>query len=130
MRFCIIFLLFSLCTVVACNKKTETPAATAPSVSLISPAADDNFANDLVIKINGEAADAEGLHTLSIKITDDKTKATLFSQSPDVLNSKKYAFNASWTAKVTDWVDATVTVTAANHSGVETVKTVKIKIWL
>jgi Bacterial Ig domain len=127
MRFSAIFLLFSLCTVLAC-KKTETPAA--PSVSIVSPAADDNFANDLVIKINGEAADADGLHTLSIKITDDKTKAVLFTQSPNVLNSKKYAFNTSWTAKVTDWVDATVTVTAANHGGVETVKTVKIKIWL
>jgi hypothetical protein len=127
MRFSTLILLLSLFTMQACKKETT---AAAPSVSIVSPAADDNFANDLVIKINGEAADAEGLHTLSIKITDDKTKAVLFTQSPNVLNSTKYAFNASWTAKVTDWVDATVTVTAANHAGKETVKTVKIKIWL
>jgi hypothetical protein len=130
MRFSTLLLLFSLLTVAACHKHTDTPTAAAPSVTLVSPAADDNFANDLVIKINGEAVQAEGLHTLTIKITDDKTKAVLFSESPNVLNSTKYAFNASWKAKVTDWVDATVTVTAANHGGVETVKAVKIKIWL
>jgi hypothetical protein len=130
MRFFTLLLFFSLFTVAACHKHTDTPTAAAPSVTLISPAADDNFANDLVIKINGEVAQAEGLHTLTIKITDDKSKAVLFTQSPNVLNEKKYTFNVSWTAKVTDWVDATVTVTAANHSGVETVKAVKIKIWL
>jgi hypothetical protein len=130
MRFSTLLLLFSLFTVVACKKNTDTPAAAAPSVSLVSPAADDNFANDLVIKINGEATDAAGLHTLTIKITDDKTKMVLYTESPNVLNLKKSAFNVSWKAKVTDWVDATVTVTAANHGNLETVKTVKIKIWL
>jgi hypothetical protein len=127
MRFSALLLLFSLLTITACHK-SDTDAA--PSVTIVSPAADDNFANDLVIKINGDVSDADGLHTLNIKITDDKTKAVLFTQSPDVLNQKKYSFNASWTAKVTDWVDATVTVTAANHAGTQTVKTVKIKIWL
>ncbi len=111
-------------------KKTDETAATAPTVKVMTPEAGENFAGGQIIKIKGETADVDGLHTLSIKITDDKTSAVLYTSSPAVLNLKTFTFDAAWTAKVTDWTDATVTITAANHKGQTTVNTLKIKIWL
>ena len=108
----------------ACHKKSS-----APTVSITSPAADEQFANDLVIKMKGEIGDADGLHALTITITDDKTGAVLFTKSPAVHDLTTYTFGESWVAKVTDWTDATVTVTAENHDGGVTTKKVKIKIW-
>ena len=109
----------------ACHKKSSA----VPTVSITSPAVDDQFANDLVIKMKGEIGDADGLHALTIKITDDKTGAVLFTKYPVVHDLTTYAFNESWVAKVADWTDATVTVMAENHDGGITTKTVKIKIW-
>ena len=109
----------------ACHKKgTE-----GPTVTITSPAVDDQFANDLVIKMKGEVSDETQLHALTIKITDDKTGAVLFTKSPRVYDLPTYTFNESWTAKVADWTDATVSVTAENHDGTLTTQTVKIKIW-
>jgi hypothetical protein len=125
MKFTTILLFASLFCMVSCHKSTD-----APTVSITSPVADDQFSNDLVIKMKGEVSDVAGLHTMKIKITDDKTNAVLFTESPTVLNLKSYTFNTTWTAKVADWTDATVTITAANHAGTETVKSIKIKIWL
>jgi hypothetical protein len=125
MKFTTILLFTSLFCMVSCHKSTD-----APTVSITSPVADDQFSNDLVIKIKGEVADAVALHSLSITITDDKTKAVLFTESPPVHDLKTYAFSTTWKVKVSDWTDATVTVTAMNHDDKETVKAIKIKIWL
>ena len=108
----------------ACRKSKK-----GPTVTITSPAADEQFANDLVIKMKGNVSDENQLHALSIKITDDKTGAVLFTKSPSVYDLTNYTFNESWTVKVTDWVDATVSVTAENHDGQTTTQTVKIKIW-
>ena len=129
MKFSYIFTTFLLATSLictsACRKSQERP-----TVSITSPAVDDQFANDLVIKMKGDVSDKNQLHALTIKIADDKTGAVLFTKSPAVYNLTNYTFNESWAAKVTDWVDATVTVTAENHDGQTTTQTVKIKIWL
>ena len=129
MKFSYIFTTFLLATSLictsACRKSQE-----GPTVSITSPAVDDQFANDLVIKMKGDVSDKNQLHALTIKIADDKTGAVLFTKSPAVYNLTNYTFNESWAAKVTDWVDATVTVTAENHDGQTTTQTVKIKIWL
>ena len=109
----------------ACRKESSA----APTVSIISPAADDQFANDLVIKMKGDVSDKNQLHALTIKITDDKTGAVLFTKSPSVYDLTNYTFNESWVAKVADWTDATVSVTAENHDGTTTTQKVKIKIW-
>jgi hypothetical protein len=129
MKFTSILFVLSLFCLISCHKHSSD-ATDAPTVSITSPVADDQFSNDLVIKMKGEVADLDGLHTMTIKITDDKTKAVLFTESPNVLNSKTYTFNTAWTAKVSDWTDATLSVTAANHAGKETIKMIKIKIWL
>jgi hypothetical protein len=128
MKITSILLIAALFCAVACHK-TDT-AALAPTLSIAAPLGDDQFTSGQSIAIKGETGDADGLHTLTIKITDDKTKVVLFTQSPAVLDKKTYTYNVAWTAKVTDWTDATVTVTAANHGGKETIKTAKIKIWL
>jgi hypothetical protein len=125
MKFTTILLIASLFCTFSCHKAATDP----PTVSIVSPLADDQFSNDLVIKIKGDVSDVSALHSLTIKITDDKTKAVLFTESPVVHDLKTYAFNVAWTAKVSDWTDATVTVTAANHDEIETIKTIKIKIW-
>lgn len=118
-------LLLSACFTFSCNKEASEPA-----VTIAAPLVDDQFSNGQVITIKGEASDDENLHSLSIKITDDKTGAVLFSETPSVHDLKTYTFNTSWTSKVNDWTDATVTVTAVNHDDLTTIKTVKIKIWL
>jgi hypothetical protein len=101
-----------------------------PNLSITSPAVDDNFTGGQVISIKGETSDDVKLHALTIKITDDKTGAVLFTNAPTVHDMKSYSYNVTWTAKVSDWTDATVTVTSENQESVQTVKTVKIKIWL
>ena len=115
----------------ACKKNDETAApATPPTVSMTSPVENDQMLGGQLLKIKGQISDAAGLHTLSVKITDDKTGAILFQSTPTVLNMKTYTLDASWTVKVNDWTDATMTVTATNHAAMQTVKTVKFKMWL
>ena len=127
MKFTTLILILSLLTTFSCHKTSTTSP---PTLSIAAPLGDDQFAGGQVIKISGETTDAEALHSLTIKITDDKTKAVLFTESPPVHDLKTYKFNVVWTAKVADWTDATVTVTAINHDEIETTKTIKIKIWL
>jgi hypothetical protein len=130
MRFSYLFtgflLILSVFTSTSCHKASEN----GPTVSITTPAVDEQIANELPVKLTGNVSDADGLHSLTIKITDDKSGVVLFTKSPNVLNLKSYAFSESWTPKVTDWVDATVTVVAENHGAKQTTQTVKIKIWL
>ena len=131
MRFLnIITAFFSLSSLLLFSTSCHKNSADIPTLTIAAPLADDNFANNQVITIKGEAADAERLHELTIKITDDKTGAVLFSNAPYVHDLKSFAFNVTWTAKVTDWTDATMTITAENYDDQVVVKTVKIKIWL
>ena len=130
MKFSYIFTTFLLATSLICTSACHKKSSTGPTVTITSPAADDQFANDLVIKMKGDISDKNQLHALTIKITDDKTRAVLFTKSPNVYDLTNYTFNESWTVKVTDWVDATVSVTAENHDGQTTTQTIKIKIWL
>ncbi len=124
--FGVLFLVSMLLFTVSCHKTAKD----LPTLTIAAPLADDQFTSGQVITIKGEAADAVRLHALSIKITDDKTGAVLYSNEPYVHDLKSYDFNVTWTAKVNDWTDATVTITAENHDEQQTVKTVKIKIWL
>jgi hypothetical protein len=126
MKFTTLLLILSLFCTFSCHKSSTT----GPTLSIAKPLADDQFSNGQPIRMTGEVGDSDGLHTMSITITDDKTKAVLYTESPNVLNLKTYGFDKSWVAKVSDWTDATVTIKAANHGGQETVKTVKIKVWL
>ena len=120
-------LLLSLCVSVSCHK---TASVSPPTLSISSPLVDDSFSGGQVITIKGETTDAVNLHALTIKITDDKTGAVLFTSSPPCHDLKTFAFNVTWTAKVSDWTDATVSIISENHDEMQTVKTVKIKIWL
>jgi Bacterial Ig domain len=126
MKLTTLFLIASLFFTYSCHKS----GTDAPTLSVAAPLGDDQFTSGQPITIKGETTDVNGLHSLKISITDDKTKAVLYAQSPPVLNLKTYAFNAVWTAKVSDWTDATVTITAINHANIEVTKTIKIKIWL
>lgn len=119
-------LILSLLCVVSCQKNSSDP----PIVNIVTPLADDQFSNGQDIRIKGDVSDAVNLHALVIKITDDKTGAVLFSNTPEVHDLKTYTYDVTWKAKVSDWTDATVTVTAENHADIQTTKTIKIKIWL
>jgi hypothetical protein len=121
------FLLLSTLLCVFSCKKTGTDA---PIVNIVTPLADDQFSGGQVISIKGDVSDAVNLQALTIKITDDKTGAVLFSATPTVHDLKSYTYDVSWTAKVSDWIDATITVVAENHAAIQTMKTIKIKIWL
>ena len=126
------FLFFTLAIflTIACKKNNETTPATAPTLTIASPVETDQPSNGQTLKIKGQVGDAAGLHTLTIKITDDKTGAVLFQSTPSVLDAKTYILDTSWTIKVSDWTDATMTITAANHAGLKTEKVVKFKVWL
>ncbi len=130
MKFLNIFKMFLLVSTLLVALSCHKTAYSLPTLSIAAPLADDQFTSGQVITIKGDAADAVRLHALSIKITDDKTGAVLYSNEPYVHDLKSYAFNVTWTAKVSDWTDATVTITAENHDDQQTVKKVKIKIWL
>ncbi len=115
----------------ACKKNAEVVVEdTPPTLTLNSPNDNDQLLGGQVLIIKGQVGDAKGLHTLTIKITDDKTGAVLFQNTPSVLDMKSYDLNTNWTVKVSDWIDATATVTAANHAGMKTEKKVKFKLWL
>jgi hypothetical protein len=118
--------------ILACKKMADvTPAvATAPTLTLNSPNDNDQLLGGTSLNIKGQVADGTGLKTLSIKITDDKTSAILFQADPSVSNQKNVALNTSWTVKVNDWTDATMTITAVNTAGMKTEKLVKFKLWL
>lgn len=130
MKFLNIFKTFLLISIVLIGFSCHKTADSAPTLTIAAPLVDDQFANGQVITIKGDVADEVRLHELHIKITDDKTGAVLYSNEPTVHDLKSYAFNVAWTAKVSDWTDATVTITAENHDEQQTIKTVKIKIWL
>ena len=121
-----ILLTFSLFINVSCTKTSTS----GPTLTVVSPLVDDSFTSGQVITIKGETSDAVKLHGLTIKITDDKTGAVLFTSSPPCHDLKTYSFDVTWTAKVSDWTDATVSIISENHDEMQTVKTVKIKIWL
>ncbi len=121
---------FIILTIVACKKETEVVAATPPTLNLTAPVGNEQLSNDMMLKITGDISDTKGLHTLTIKIVDDKTGNELYKATPTVLDLKTYTLDASWKIKVNDWTDATLTVTAANHDGMKTEKIVKFKIWL
>jgi hypothetical protein len=118
--------------VVACKKNADVtpPVAKAPTLTLNSPNDNDQLLGGALLSIKGQVTDATGLKTLSVKITDDKTSAVLFQTTPSVLDMKSYEINTSWTVKVTDWTDATATITVINNSGLKTEKLVKFKLWL
>lgn len=119
-----------LATILLIGFSCHKTADSAPTLTIAAPLADDQFANGQVITIKGDASDVVRLHELNIKITDDKTGAVLYSNAPYCHDLQSFSFNVTWTAKVTDWTDATVTITAENHDSQQTVKVVKIKIWL
>ena len=110
------------------NCKKESTATI--DVALETPTENQSFSGGQILAIKGTASDGDGLHTLVIEVTDDKTGALLFEKKPAVLNLKSYNFDEKWTIKVNDWTDATVKVTAKNHSDVGMIKTLKIKLWL
>jgi hypothetical protein len=117
--------------ILACKKNADViPTAIAPTLTLNSPNDNDQLLGGQVLTVKGQVTDGAGLKSLSIKITDDKTSAVLFQTTPSVLNEKSVALNTSWTVKVTDWTDATMTITAINTAGMKTEKAVKFKLWL
>jgi hypothetical protein len=118
--------------IIACKKNADVtpPVAVPPTLILNSPNDNDQLLGGAVLNIKGQIKDGLGLKNLSIKITDDKTSAVLFETTPSVLDMKSYEINTSWTVKVTDWTDATATITVTNNSGLKTEKLVKFKLWL
>ena len=118
--------------ILACKKNGDvTPTVVAPpKLTLNSPNDNDQLLGGATLNIKGQVEDANGLESLSIKITADNTGEVLFQATPSVLDAKNYALNTTWTVKVNDWLDATMTITVANHAGMKTEKKVKVKLWL
>jgi hypothetical protein len=122
----VLALFFTLFSVFSC-KKANTEG---PIVNITTPLIDDQFSNDQDIRIKGDVSDVVDLHALTIKITDDKTGAVFFTTSPTVHGVKTFNYDVVWKVKVTDWIDATITIVAENANKVQTTKMQKTKIWL
>lgn len=89
-KFLNIFTVFLLVSTLLFIESCHKTAKDLPILTIASPLADDQFTSGQVITIKGEAAGAVRLYALSIKITDDKTGAVLFSNEPYVHDSRSF----------------------------------------
>lgn len=125
-----LFLVLSTVVFNSCKKESESSTVSPPTISSTSPSENDQLANGQVLKIKGLVTDANGLSTLSIKITDDKTNAEILKLNPTVTDMQSYTIDSEWTINVNDWLTTTMTITATNKAGQKTEKLIHFKIWL
>ncbi len=130
MRIKSFFIVSSLFLTLFCTFSCKKANIEGPIINIATPLVDDQFTSGQDIRIKGDVSDVVDLHALTIKITDDKTGAVLFTTSPTVHAVKTFTYDVTWKAKVTDWIDATITVVVENANKVQTKKEQKTKIWL
>ncbi len=115
-----ILLLFTLA---ACEKEHhhhDDSDKTAPELTITSPNDKQVFNQGDTMYIKGTVSDAS-LHELSITLRNDKDSSILYSTAPVVHALNNYTINAYWVCNVADHTNATLTITAHDHSENKTV---------
>jgi hypothetical protein len=118
-----IIMIVTCLSIVACDKMKKDKVS--PEVTISSPAIGFSVADSTLISISGTLADAGELHEASIKITRDSDGVVLFTSLPEVGELTSYAINESYVSPaVSVATNATLTVTAVDHTPNTTTKTV------
>jgi hypothetical protein len=117
-----ILLLFTLA---ACEKEHhdhdhDDSDKTAPELTIRSPNDKQVFNQGDTMYIKGTVSDAS-LHELSITLRNDKDSSILYSTAPVVHALNNYTINTYWVCNVADHTNATLTITAHDHSENKTV---------
>ena len=101
---------------------------TAPELTILTPAANQEFANHSVISITGKLTDDFGLYRGTIKIVNDNNGLVMLNQAYEIHGFLQYNFSVNHTVSVTTASIYTVTVSFEDH-GLNTVtKSVKVKV--
>ena len=108
----------ALLMLAACEKEHhhhDDSDTAAPALSINSPTQMQVFNQGDTLFIKGTLSDAS-LHELSIRLTNDKDSSLLFSASPVVHGLSTYTLNSFWVCNVQDHTNATLRITAHDHS--------------
>jgi hypothetical protein len=139
----ILFFIASTIVIVTACTKGGTPAddgngggphvenptdSTAPVIQIITPTANQSFANGSTISTTGRITDDYGLYRGVIKITNDANGAVVKEQAYEIHGSTGYNFNMSHVVAVAAASDYTVTVSFEDHGNNSTTLSVKIKV--
>lgn len=101
---------------------------TAPSLTIYTPVANQEFTNNSVISITGKLTDDYGLYRGTIKIVNDNNGLVVTNQAYEIHGFLQYNFSLNYTASVATVSNFTVTVSFEDH-GLNTVtKSVKVKV--
>jgi hypothetical protein len=125
-----LLLLVSLFILSESCKKESTTTPSVITLSVAAPNENQDFSNGDKLSIKGAVSDGNGLHTLTIEVIDDKTGKLILEKKPTVLDMKSYNFEETWNVQVSEWTNATLKVTAKNHSNETMTKSLKINLWL
>ena len=98
----------------ACHKDNQdADDHHAPVINITTPTAMDSISG--VVAIKGVVTD-EGLHKMSIKVTQDSNGSILFSAEPEVHDLTTYSFTEMWTPSgIAAETAVTLTVSAEDH---------------
>ncbi|MFN5251045.1 MAG: hypothetical protein ACK5DE_08340 [Bacteroidota bacterium] len=108
----------ALLMLAACEKEPhhhDDTDTVAPALSINSPSQMQVFNQGDTLYIQGSLSDAS-LHELSITLRDDKDSSLLFSATPVVHGLSTYTLNSFWVCNVKDHTNATLRITAHDHS--------------
>ncbi len=113
----------------SCKKEDDdhdhtTTDTTKPVVTISSPTTMQVFNSGDTVRIKGVATDAS-LHELLIRIVKDSDQTELFRATPVVHDLTSYTIDTYWKSAVTDHTNATLIISAEDHSlnvGSDTVK--------
>lgn len=124
--------LFVIAIFTSCNKEDDdhdhsSSDTTKPTVSISSPAAMQVYNSGDTVRIKGLATDAS-LHELLIRIVKDSDQTELFRATPVVHDLTSYSIDTYWKSSVTDHTNATLIISAEDHSSNIGSDTVRIHI--
>jgi hypothetical protein len=111
----------------ACHHTDSTDTAK-PVVTITAPTTTGSYKTGADINITGTVDEDQGLHTMSIIVTQVSDGKELFKATPSVTNQKNYTFTEKWKPSVTADTDVKLTVRAADHTLNEGVSTVTFSV--
>ncbi len=120
-------LVFSSCKKEDDDHDHSTTDKSKPVVTISSPTAMQVYNSGDTVRIKGLVTDAS-LHELLIRIVKDSDQTELFRATPVVHDMTSYTVDTYWKSSVTDHTNATLIISAEDHSSNIGSDTVRIHI--
>jgi len=120
-------LVFTSCKKEDHNHDHPTTDTSKPVVSISSPTAMQVYNSGDTVRIKGLVTDAS-LHELLIRIVKDSDQTELFRATPVVHDMTSYTIDTYWKSSVSDHTNATLIISAEDHSSNIGSDTVRIHI--